>query len=61
MPSKGVRFYPVARKLVKYYEIEVVQFQQQVLPASLPGTTILSYGAVGRPAVRFLFDKKHKR
>jgi hypothetical protein len=25
MPSKGVRFDPVARRLVTYYEIEVVQ------------------------------------
>jgi len=33
MPSKGVRFDPVDRKLVNYYEIEVVQFQQQILPA----------------------------
>lgn len=52
MPSKGVRFDPVARKLVKYYEIEVVQFQQQVLPFPLPGTTVWSYGAVGRPETR---------
>jgi spore coat protein A len=52
MPSKEVVYDPVAKKLVNYYEIEVVQFQQQILPSPLPQTTIWSYGAVGRPETR---------
>jgi spore coat protein A len=49
MPSKGLKYDPVAKKFVNYYEIEVVQFQQPILPAGFPETTIWSYGAVGRP------------
>ena len=34
---------------VDYYEISVEQFQQQVLPAPLPTTTVWGYGAYGVP------------
>jgi bilirubin oxidase len=34
------------------YEIEIVQFQQQVLPAGYGPTTVWSYAAVGLPATR---------
>ena len=43
---------------ITYYEIEVVQFDQQVLPKKdvygnpLPPTTVWSYAAVGRPETR---------
>ncbi|GAB4250691.1 MAG: multicopper oxidase domain-containing protein [Thermoleophilia bacterium] len=33
-----------------YYEIAVRQFDQQVLPAGFPATTVWSYGAVNEPA-----------
>jgi len=52
MPAKGVVFDKTVKKVVPYYEIEVVQFNQQVLPASLPSTTVWSYGAVGHPETR---------
>jgi FtsP/CotA-like multicopper oxidase with cupredoxin domain len=52
MPAAGARWDPAVRKFVPYYEIEVVQFRQQVLPAGLPQTTVWSYGAVGRPETR---------
>jgi FtsP/CotA-like multicopper oxidase with cupredoxin domain len=52
MPAAGLRWDPAARKLVPYYEIEVVQFEQQILPPGLPKTTVWSYGAVGRPETR---------
>jgi hypothetical protein len=32
MPAKGIKFDKSIRKLVPYYEIEVVQFDQQILP-----------------------------
>jgi FtsP/CotA-like multicopper oxidase with cupredoxin domain len=35
-----------------YYEVEAVQFPQQVLPAPLPMTTVWGYGKVGDPATR---------
>ena len=40
---------------VDYYEISMKQFAQQILPSSLPATTVWGYGAVrsaqpGRPA-----------
>jgi spore coat protein A len=35
--------------LIDYYEIAVRQFQQQILPASLPPTTVWSYGSVNHP------------
>ena len=37
-------------KNIDYYEIAVRQFQQQVLPAGLPPTTVWSYGSVNHPA-----------
>ncbi len=50
MPPDGLRF--ERGKLVKYYEIEVVQFDQQILPTGYPETTVWSYGAVGKPETR---------
>ncbi len=37
-------------KNIDYYEIAVRQFQQQVLPAGFPPTTVWSYGSVHHPA-----------
>lgn len=37
-------------KLVDYYEIAMRQFQQQILPSSLPVTTVWGYGAISNPA-----------
>jgi FtsP/CotA-like multicopper oxidase with cupredoxin domain len=37
-------------KNIDHYEIAVRQFQQQILPAGMPSTTVWSYGAVGAPA-----------
>jgi hypothetical protein len=34
---------------IDYYEIAVRQFQQQVLPAGMPRTTVWSYGSVNHP------------
>jgi hypothetical protein len=39
IPSRG-------GKPTDYYEISVRQFQQQILPAGLPATTVWGYGAV---------------
>ncbi|WP_433318133.1 multicopper oxidase domain-containing protein [Micromonospora chersina] len=39
---------------IDYYEISVRQFQEQILPATLPATTVWGYGPVGR-------GKKHGR
>src|SRR5215475_3728838 len=36
-------------KKADYYEIAVRQFNQQVLPSSLPTTPVWSYGAAGQP------------
>lgn len=36
---------------VDYYEIAMRQFQQQILPAGLPATTVWGYGPKGRPAL----------
>jgi FtsP/CotA-like multicopper oxidase with cupredoxin domain len=33
---------------VDYYEIALKQFQQQILPAGMPATTVWSYGSAGR-------------
>jgi FtsP/CotA-like multicopper oxidase with cupredoxin domain len=58
MPLKGFKWDPTVRKFVPNYEIEVVQFQQQILPAKdvfgrkLGPTTVWSYAAVGRPETR---------
>jgi hypothetical protein len=36
-------------KNIDYYEIAVRQFQQQILPAGMPMTTVWSYGSVNHP------------
>ncbi|MHC4917740.1 MAG: cupredoxin domain-containing protein, partial [Planctomycetota bacterium] len=36
-------------KNIDYYEIAVREFQQQILPAPLPATTVWSYGSVNHP------------
>jgi spore coat protein A len=38
-----------SRGRVDYYEIAVRQFEQQILPAGLPATTVWSYGSVNHP------------
>jgi FtsP/CotA-like multicopper oxidase with cupredoxin domain len=38
--------------MVDHYAIAMTQFDQQVLPAGLPRTTVWSYGAAGNPATR---------
>src|SRR3990172_5471086 len=38
-----------AVKNVDYYEIAVREFQQQILPAGFPATTVWSYGSVNHP------------
>ena len=38
-----------AGKNIDYYEIAVRQFQQQILPAGMPATTVWSYGSVNHP------------
>lgn len=40
---------PTAVGKVKYYEIAVRQFQQQILPPNLPLTTVWSYGSINYP------------
>ncbi len=53
MPRAGFRWDAKARKFVDYYEIEVTQFRQQILPASVAGqTAVWSYSAVGRPQTK---------
>jgi spore coat protein A len=53
MPSAGFRWDPKIKKFVDYYEIEVTQFQQQILPATVAGpTTVWSYSAVGQPQTK---------
>jgi len=58
MPAQGVKFDKSIGKFVPYYEIEVVQFGQQILPSEdkygnpLRPTTVWSYAAVGRPETR---------
>jgi len=47
-PMPGRR--PPRGAQVDYYEIAVRQFQQQILPPSLPRTTVWSYGARNAPA-----------
>jgi spore coat protein A, manganese oxidase len=34
---------------IDYYEIAVRQFKQQILPSSLPATTVWGYGAIQSP------------
>ncbi|MCE7986588.1 MAG: twin-arginine translocation signal domain-containing protein [Caldilinea sp. CFX5] len=38
-------------KQVDYYEIALRQFQQQILPAGLPATTVWGYGPKGQPTL----------
>ncbi|MFA5807170.1 MAG: hypothetical protein WC978_02240 [bacterium] len=53
MPRAGFRWDPKTRKFVDYYEIEVTQFSQQILPAAVAGpTTVWSYSAVGQPQTK---------
>ena len=53
MPKAGLRWDPKIKKFVDYYEIEVTQFSQQILPSSIAGpTTVWSYSAVGKPATK---------
>ncbi|GAB4227703.1 MAG: multicopper oxidase domain-containing protein [Deltaproteobacteria bacterium] len=53
MPMAGFRWDPKAKKFVDYYEIEVTQFPQQILPAAVAGpTTVWSYSAVGQPQTK---------
>jgi spore coat protein A, manganese oxidase len=44
MPVAGILWDPKIRKFVDYYEIAVRQFEQQILPAGLPTTTVWGYG-----------------
>lgn len=58
MPAKGVEYDKSSKKPIPYYEIEVVQFEQQILPTkdklgkTLRPTPVWSYGAVGQPETR---------
>jgi spore coat protein A, manganese oxidase len=45
MPKAGSITQPGGKK-IDYYEISMKQFQQQILPAGLPATTVWGYGAV---------------
>ena len=48
---------------IDYYEIAVRQFQQQILPAGWPATTVWSYGSVNHPGTfnypAFTVEAKH--
>jgi spore coat protein A, manganese oxidase len=48
MPRTGIAPLPNG-EAADYYEIAVRQFQQQILPTSLPRTTVWGYGSVGHP------------
>jgi FtsP/CotA-like multicopper oxidase with cupredoxin domain len=54
-----------SRGRVYYYEIAVRQFKQQILPASLPRTTVWSYGSVNHPGSfhypAFTFEARYRR
>ena len=45
MPRAGTIPRP-GGKPIDYYEISMKQFQEQILPAGLPATTVWGYGAV---------------
>jgi FtsP/CotA-like multicopper oxidase with cupredoxin domain len=45
MPKAGTMMNPMG-KPIDYYEISMRQFQEQILPAGLPMTTVWGYGAV---------------
>ena len=49
IPPAMPRTSPPGRNL-QYYEIAVRQFSQQILPSSLPRTTVWSYGSVHHPS-----------
>lgn len=51
MPRAGV-IRQTGGQNVDYYEISVRQFQQQMLPAGLPPTTVWGYGPVDRESVK---------
>ncbi len=53
MPAAGtVRLKGKSGPKLPYYEIELVQFSQQILPPGLPLTTVWSYAARGHPETR---------
>jgi FtsP/CotA-like multicopper oxidase with cupredoxin domain len=54
MPKAG-RIVQRGGKNIDYYEISVKQFDQQILPASLPATAVWGYGAVASESKRGLF------
>ena len=45
MPKAGT-INPMGGKPIDYYEISMRQFQEQILPAGLPATTVWGYGAL---------------
>lgn len=53
MPRAGVFPNPMG-KPIDYYEISMRQFSQQILPASMPATTVWGYGAVTSASKRGL-------
>src|SRR6266511_6398277 len=53
MPRAGTIRQP-GGKPVDYYEISMKQFDQQILPAGLPATTVWGYGAVSSESKRGL-------
>jgi hypothetical protein len=53
MPKAG-RIVARGGKNVDYYEISMKQFDQQILPAGLPATTVWGYGAVSSASKRGL-------
>ncbi|HLA99176.1 MAG TPA: multicopper oxidase [Anaerolineales bacterium] len=53
MPAAGTIIQP-GGKPIDYYEISMKQFAQQILPASLPPTTVWGYGAVSKADKRGL-------
>src|SRR4029453_8206373 len=53
MPRAGVITQP-GGKPADYYEISMRQFQQQILPAGLPPTTVWGYGAISAASERGL-------
>ena len=53
MPKAG-RIVVRGGKNVDYYEISMKQFEQQILPAGLPATTVWGYGAVSSMSKRGL-------
>lgn len=53
MPRAGTLPNPMG-KPIDYYEISMKQFQQQILPAGMPPTTVWGYGAVRSASKRGL-------